>query len=653
MRARPLTLASLLLLSACGRDGSRSDTVQLRIPARAGAPLSAAAIRYLPDSNVRTARLSPTGWLSIERRDSGLALDVDVAEYCPATIPAGPQRQPLELRPRLDFGAERPPLGFGAPVRIAVGHGCPDRGRGTIAWRQIEGAKLDQLVVSRDGFELTAHMPRYADVAGEPAREGLLPVSPRTQGRVVLEAVWQAAGLPPIRRELVLRATSRATGLASVAVSQQLLIGGDGWRVADAPQNGHAQVHPGAPVSIFTPDAPGRWSLENARGRTLTLSAFWHDKTPYDCGRSECHASIAAQTAQSRMSHALEDLLGTHEPAAVGCRSECHVLGEPGVDDGGFADVASELGWSWLDGAGWQDLPQSLRRLGGVRCTACHGPGAIPEPDSRAHVLRSDVCATCHDAPPRYVHVVQWRASRMSRSDALPSTRTGTCVRCHTTAGFLNSIGAGPIRELEPTGIACAACHAPHASHRGARLIRSVETPLLGQLESQTAICVPCHSPAADELHPSASSASLWSGRARLPAADGGGWDVLEASAPHRAVPGGCVGCHGGRPKVEHSFRADADGCKICHDATPAAPLDVRTRALAAMRALEDLCPSGRADPPHAALELATCRTPRWIRASYAAALVLEDPAAAIHNAVFARALLADAERQIDRLSTP
>src|SRR5215510_850032 len=117
MRARPLSLATLLLLSACGRDGSGSDTVQLRIPAHAGVPLSAAAIRYLPESNVRAARLSATGWLSIERRDSGLALGVEVQEYCPATIAQGPQPQPLELRPRLDFGAERPPLGFGAPVR--------------------------------------------------------------------------------------------------------------------------------------------------------------------------------------------------------------------------------------------------------------------------------------------------------------------------------------------------------------------------------------------------------------------------------------------------------------------------------------------------------------------------------------------------------
>ena len=34
-------------------------------------------------------------------------------------------------------------------------------------------------------------------------------------------------------------------------------------------------------------------------------------------------------------------------------------------------------------------------------------PGALPE--ARWSILRADVCAYCHDAPPRYGHVEGWR----------------------------------------------------------------------------------------------------------------------------------------------------------------------------------------------------------------------------------------------------
>src|SRR5262249_43388424 len=158
----------------------------------------------------------------------------------------------------------------------------------------------------------------------------------------------------------------------------------------------HAQVHAAGALSEFTPDAHGRWVLEQGE-RTLVVQALWHDKTPYDCGRSECHAAIAETTSQSAMSFALQRSLDEPHAPAVGCMLDSHALGERGLRDGGFLDVSAQLGFTWLASTRWQDLPQALRRLGGVRCTACHGPGALPERDDREMVLRSDVCATCHD----------------------------------------------------------------------------------------------------------------------------------------------------------------------------------------------------------------------------------------------------------------
>jgi hypothetical protein len=643
-------------------------------------PISARDIGYEPTDNVRAARLGAQGWLVVERADQGRPLTVRIPEWCPVTVPAGPSPRILELWPVVDLGGERPPIGFDAPFSISVRHGCPERGRGRITWRQLEGVPLADLRASEDGFELSARTARFEVAHPEPPLgAGVVPLSPRTQGRALLEASWQGPDGRRIVRSVAMRASSRSSGLSSVAVTQQLLLAGAGWRVQHAPQAGHAQAHASGTFSLFTPDAHGRWTLGREDGQTLTLQALWHDKTPYDCGRSECHMGIAQTAVNNPMSHALERSLSGPVPAAVSCMLECHVLGEPGLADGGFVAVAAQLNWTWLDGARWQDLPQALRRLGGVRCTACHGPGAIPEPDAREHILSSDICASCHDAPPRYVHVQQWRNSRMARADAAVGTDASGCARCHTTAGFLarGSVAGrhsprSSLGEGGTLGIACAACHSPHASHSAARLIREVDTPSwladLGQLTPRDAVCVACHSPLPDEPWPSASSGALWLGRALIPSAAPAGWELVQSSAVHRGVPGGCVGCHGGGSaaesgKVDHSFRVDERVCGGCHanldrvKATGEATRAIEQRALGLTRLLDQACgaapPNSLSAPRHAKQASAVCHDQRLTRALYEVNLVLEDPAAAVHNPTFARELLDDAERQLSVRAFP
>lgn len=661
-----------LVLGAASCGGPMgTELVQVRLLG-ASQPPPAAAIHFEPAADVISARLGAQGWLAIERHLRARPLTLQIPEWCPLRLGPEPEQGPIELPPVIDLGPDRAPVGFDSRFEIVAKHGCAERGRGRITWRQLEGAPLSELSATQDGFVLRARTARFEALHPEAPPDGLVPISPRTQGRVVLEATWNGPGSAPIRRTITIRASSRATGVSSVAVSQQLLLSGADWRVLQAPQAGHAQIYPSGALSVFTPDAHGRWQLGRPGGETLTLQAFWHDKTPYDCGRNECHASASSYSLDSPMSTTLERALGAGATDAIGCRLECHVVGEPGLNDGGFVDVAAQLGVGRLDAARWHDLPQALRRLGGVRCTACHGPGAIPEPDARAQVLRSAVCATCHDAPPRYTHVSEWRESRMAGSDAHPSTRAGSCAGCHTTAGFLAAIGAAsqpkagpePPRELAPMGIACAACHAPHASHSAARLIRSV--PLEPNdahtgLPPASALCLACHTPNSDEAQPSASSGTLWLGSARLPSAEGEAWEELRGAAAHRALPGGCIGCHGARPaqaraKLDHSFRVEPSLCTGCHEGR--APeltrraserLQQRTAALAA--ALERVCPSAAQPvdgPRHAKPEPTGCRTRALTRARYALALVEEDPAAAIHNATFANTLLDEVEALTD-----
>ena len=651
MAGRAAASCLFALLMAAGCDAAApGDTVWLRI--RGTGRLSAAAIRYTPEDAVQSARLG-ADWLAIERRSASRAITVQLPEYCPLTIPAGTPPAALQLTPIVDLGGDRPPLGFSAKFSVSVAHGCPERGRGQLAWRQTAGPPLRELVISRDGFALSARTASFEELHPEPLRAdaaGIVPFSPRTQGRAVLEATWTGPFGRTVVRSVAIPATSRASGVPSVAVSQQLVLAGTGYRVKSAPPAAHAEALASGAVSLFTPDAPGRWLLEREAGASLTLDAFWHDKTPYDCGRSECHAQLAADTEGSPMSHALERQLNAS--AAVSCALDCHVLGERGLDDGGFLDVAGELGFTRFDGLRWQDLPQPLRRLGGVRCTACHGPGAIPPPEGRTAILRSDVCATCHDAPPRYVHVQEWRASRMARSDAAESTRSGRCAACHTTAGFLAAIGARSARSVtEPSGIACAACHAPHSTHRGPRLLRTLPDATAG-LEPATALCVRCHSPEPGSLQPSAAAVPIFLGRVRVPGTTDAAWELVQGPSAHGAVSRGCIGCHGASTaRVDHSFRSDLQSCATCHaDMAPLlrAGRELQEHARRLQAELSARCPMPEAArPPHAGQATASCSAPRFDRARYEVQLVLEDPAAGVHNAAFARELLRDAERQL------
>lgn len=258
----------------------------------------------------------------------------------------------------------------------------------------------------------------------------------------------------------------------------------------------------------------------------------------------------------------------------------------------------------------------------------------------------------------------------MARSDADSDARhQPACARCHTTGGFLDALGvrkrADASRDVDDAvvGIACSACHAVHGAELGGGgLVREVASPAsLGQpalSASTSTLCANCHAPTESEVSPAASSAALWRGSVVLPARLGG--LVLRSAAPHANVPDGCVGCHGGRAASEansdldHSFRVDPATCKTCHAGTIEVAqgnteLAVRARSLLlriqrSCRAAEELSDLD-ASPLHMQRAESGCKDadPR-AQAFFAAALVLEDRAAFVHNAPFARSLLTQAE---------
>ncbi len=557
-------------------------------------------------------------------------------------------------------------LGYGTAFSLEADEPCSQGAAGSFTWTQVSGPPLGDVRASGRRFE--ARMPFAPEAGLQPPAWGIVPVSPRTSSETWIELERRPApgsGEPTVRRRIRVAAADLARGLPTIPLDAGVLVAGPGWTVASAPAGASAVVSQRGDLAHLRPDASGEWVLRDEAGRTFALRAARYDETPLDCGRAGCHAAIAAAAARSPMTAALRARVEAGPARDVACAIACHATGEPGARDGGFTDVAQGLSGGALAWASWTEVPRALRRVGGVTCLACHGPGAIPQPAERWALLRADVCATCHDAPPEYGHVAAWRSSRMARADADPRARVdAACARCHTTAGFLAQTGERPgawdaPSEAGPVGIACAVCHAVHdpavATHPAHALLRSVALPASlegASIPEPSRVCVPCHAPDR-ALAPAASAAALWAGL--------GGVDVdsgapLPRTAAHGLVDRGCLGCHDAGPAslrrgAGHAFASDPRACVPCHEAgTPdvaALGRALREEASAMLRDLRRARPSSRGaspgDPPHATR--GSLPQDPLGRAEYDVRLVLEDPAAAVHNAPYARTLLDAARR--------
>lgn len=647
-------LLSCLALVGCGRARHERSYVVV-LPKQLS--IAREAFRFAPAVALKHARLDALGQLFV--RTDGSDVVVQAPGLCPVTLSAHAKGERVDARLWLDFGPlARAQVGYDAELELRVVPGC-DAARNTpIRWRQIEGETLPKLTVSEQGRRVVLRTLPRSHYFGAALPEGIVAVSPRTQGRYVLEATAAADGKAPQTTRITLSSIARATGLSSLAPQQRVMLGTPNLRIQVAPRGSNARVERHGDVDTFMPDVAGRYVLTDGRQR-LGLQALPHERTPLDCGRAECHATETAGARDTAMSHALDRLLLRDQQHAddVRCALECHVVGEPGVHDGGFVDVAHDLGLSGLPDTGFSAWPTPLRRLGAVRCTACHGPGAVPEAEGRARILRADVCASCHDAPPAYVHVAQWSRSKMARSDAGERTRTNAaCARCHTTGGFLDAIGvrkrADRSRDPDDTvvGISCAACHAAHGPRFDRALMRRAPpaaTPARAWNSPTSTLCAQCHTPTPDALVPEASSAALFSGSVTFPVHAGG--DVVEGPAPHASTTEGCMACHGarhGEPKLDHSFAVQPDTCQSCHpQGTPRdADAALHEQALALLRMISNACraPINEPNTPlHALSAEDPCRhRPNLARARYAALLVAEDAAAATHNRPFGLQLL-------------
>ena len=591
---------------------------------------------------------------------------------------------------QVDLGADQPEVGFGERFQVEA---RSDRD-GAITWTQVSGPKLLEATTSDRGFRFSAKMPDLATMLSDGVPWGIVPVSPRTRAEAVLEADWRPTrGGAPVRRSIRVAAAARSRGLPNVPIGQRIYLGGAGWRVTAGPASAVATVRDVGGVSTFTPDQEGVFTLSDAAERILRVQAGRYDETPLDCGRGGCHGDISAAIERSPMTLALARLLERPDlaPDGVACALACHATGEPGIHDGGFVDVATELGSSaTLEGvAELSSLPRDLRRLGGVGCLACHGPSALPEASARWSVLRSDLCAYCHDAPARYGHVAGWRASQMAHADRDPEARSrAECVACHTTWGFLERVSA-PTPERRAArrppdgtgtiGIACAACHDAHAGETTTRqrgLLRAIPlSEMFDQVpepaRSTSGACLACHAPdslvsgrtgsppADDRGLVLASAAAIWAGRGGVDPETG---KSLDGPAPHLGVAGGCVGCHADGPAgleagAGHAFKALRSRCDVCHrdrvpePSSPTLQAEARElwEKLIERGVVEGGTKSDAPRPLHATAKPGTDRRAPLARAAFDLLLVLEDPAAYAHNLPYAERLVETSRKVMAR----
>ncbi len=422
------------------------------------------------------------------------------------------------------------------------------------------------------------------------------------------------------------------------------------------------------------------------------------------CGLG-CHAGKVSQWRETK--HAEIFTLGIDGIASDHYQSRCiscHTVGydvSPTADNGGFDDVARQLGWTFPSQTvpgNWDTLvaryPQ-LAQLANIQCENCHGPGSLHggNPQGTDVTMDEGVCGKCHDAPSHHIKSYQWKQSLHAVGVAFAATRA-ECAECHSAYGFVHAVDKD-LQYLRQTlgepRVTCQVCHDPHSAEN-LHQVRTVADVVLknGHVISEGGagkLCMNCHKSREDAV----TYATAW--HSRFGPHHGPQADVLAGtnvvtfglhipSSNHlKVVEEGCVGCHmaptpsspspAANHLGEHTFAMHWDGgtpdnpaddvdnvtaCQHCHG-----PI----RSFADLKAKEDYDGDGQIESaqdevkglleavamllppigsPEVALEVRPTvnpgYTPVQLQAAYNYLVVKEDGSYGIHNYQFAVNLL-------------
>ena len=232
----------------------------------------------------------------------------------------------------------------------------------------------------------------------------------------------------------------------------------------------------GAPISV-----QAYKKIVGARYQGWSACATCHDGTPQadkiTGWEGTGHASFFARMVNGET--------GYYKGSCI----SCHMVGfdeTAGADNGGFDDVADDLGWTFpatLAANNWDDMSAPLQAKANIQCENCHGPGGEHAfgglADRISTTLSSGNCGQCHDALTHHVKNFEWNQTLHATGAVYYVTYAGgSCKACHSGIGFIASVDDdyASYTEVSGTGlegITCAACHDPHSAE-GHHQVRDV-----------------------------------------------------------------------------------------------------------------------------------------------------------------------------------
>jgi len=300
---------------------------------------------------------------------------------------------------------------------------------------------------------------------------------------------------------------------------------------------------------MLIPDAVGQYTISAAvdtGGIAVTASQIFTAATYVGVGTvgrdaagnlatpafpqcATCHADHATKWAATGHASKLErEITGRGSSHYNSGCIRCHTVGfneAVGANNGGFDDVAADLGWmfpTFTDADGvehpdlrlgnWDAMPPELQAKANIQCESCHGPGSehggnITE-NRISTSTSASTCGTCHDELPYHYRNQQWATSRHAVATRYPTGENReNCVVCHSGIGFIERIDKGiDITQADygasitdPTweAVTCQVCHDPHSEENPHQLRKVDQVELItGEIITQGGtgkLCMQCH----------------------------------------------------------------------------------------------------------------------------------------------------------------
>ena len=403
---------------------------------------------------------------------------------------------------------------------------------------------------------------------------------------VLVNNAIAATNLAPVTWTL----TAKPVGSAAVLGTSPLGTNVPTYKMADRQNQAGSLVYKVAGRTLLRPDVAGQYTVSATI--TATNSGTTNVTQVITAGTyvgantcALCHSGglIATNTyvSWSQTPHAtfftraIDGLESSYYSKS--CIS-CHTVGYDTnslANNGGFDDVATQLGWTFpavLTNGNWAAMPASLQNLANIQCENCHGPGSqhafsLGNTNLIAVSLGAGDCSQCHDAKPNHIKSAEWNNSIHAVSTRTPSGPTrNNCVRCHTSAGFINFISGTTSNptNTDYEAITCQTCHDPHDASNPHQLRAGPNYTLPDGTAVTNAgsggFCMNCHhirnGAATNNIVNYPLGLATWAGGSSFGTHDGPQGDMLEGanaitygltipSSAHRfAVTNTCVGCH-------------------------------------------------------------------------------------------------------------